>query len=143
MKRILVSISGNAAQMQSAIAEAMAIYREESVAIHLLNLQALIPSYAARFFKGSDLHAMQKEAGMEELAPARAILDAAGIPYTVHVETGRSAESIVCAARELGCDRIVMGQAGHPDVTEKLFGTLASQVRHLVGVAGNCKVIGS
>lgn len=143
MRRILVSISNNAAQMQSAIAEAMAIYREEPVEVHLLNLQALIPNYAARFFKGSDLHVIQRESGMEELAPAQAILDAAGIRYTAHVEIGRSAETIVSVARKIGCDRIVMGQAGQADFAEKLFGTLASQVRHLVGVTGNCKVIGS
>jgi nucleotide-binding universal stress UspA family protein len=50
---------------------------------------------------------------------------------------------IVQFAQEYRCDRILMGQASRSGVQEKLFGTLASQVRQMLGVAGNCQVIGT
>lgn len=144
MRKVLVPISaGGGAKMQSALAEVVSIYREEPVELHLLNVQISVPRYVAGFFKSSDLRQIHEEAAMEELAPARAILDAAGVPYTVHVMVGRSAETIVRVAKEIGCDRIVMGHAEQEGFAEKLFGTVASQVRHLVGVTGNCQVIGS
>jgi nucleotide-binding universal stress UspA family protein len=143
MRKVLVTIGATATQVQSAIAEVIAIHREEPVEVHLLNVQPSIPHYVAGFFKNGDLPLIQDEAGREELGPAQAMLDAAGIPYIAHVKVGSSAETIVQAARQLGCDRIVLGQGKQAGFTEKLFGTLANQVRHLVGVAGNCKVIGS
>jgi nucleotide-binding universal stress UspA family protein len=143
MRKVLVPISAIGAQMQSAVAQVISIYREEPVDVHLLNVQPSIPRYVTGFFKGGELHLIQEEAGLEELAPAQALLDAAGVPYTAHVKVGHGAETIVQAASLLGCDRIVMGQGKREGFTEKLFGTLAHQVRHLVGVADNCKVIGS
>ena len=56
---------------------------------------------------------------------------------------GRSAETIARTARELGCDRIVMGPDGVARLADKVFGTLAQQVRHLLGATGDCQVIGS
>jgi nucleotide-binding universal stress UspA family protein len=144
MRKVLVPISaGGGAQLQSALAEAISIYRDDPVEVHLLNVQVSVPRYVAGFFKSGDLRLIHQEAGMEELAPAQAVLDAAGVPYTAHITDGRSAETIVRIAQEIGCDRIVMGNAEKESFAAKLFGTVASQVRHLVGVTGNCKVIGS
>lgn len=143
MRKVLVPVSPIAAQMKSAVAEAISIYREDPVEIHLLNVQTSVPRFVAAYFKRSNLREIQQETGMEELAPAQALLDAAGIPCTAHVKVGRSAETIVRAAAEIGCDRIVMGQADYAGFAEKLFGSVTSQVRHLVGVTSNCTVIGS
>ncbi|MEN3291296.1 MAG: hypothetical protein V7642_549 [Burkholderiales bacterium] len=144
MRKVLVPISADgSAQMQSALAEVIAIYREEPVEVHLLNVQITVPRYVAGFFKSNDLELIHQEAGIEELAPAQAALDAARIPYKVHIKVGRRAETIVQVANEIGCDRILMGHAQPERFAQKLFGTLTSQVRHLLGVAGNCQVIGS
>lgn len=143
MRKVLVPICAGDAQMQSALAEAVSICREEPAELHLLNVQPSVPRYVAGFFKSADLRQIHEEAGMEELAPAKAILDTAGVRYAVHTKVGRRAETIVRVAKELGCDRIVMGRAGQEGFAEKLFGTVASQVRHLVGATGNCQVIGS
>lgn len=143
MRKVLVPVSPIRAQMQSAVDEAIAIYRQEAVEIHLVNVQSAIPRYVAAYFDRSELRRIQQDASLEELAPAQALLDAAGIACITHIEIGRNAETIVQLAGRLGCDRIVMGRPEHVGITEKLFGTLASQVRHLVGVGGNCTVIGS
>lgn len=143
MGKVLVPVNSNAAQMKSALAEAGSLYREEAAEIHLLNVQATVPRFVAGFFSSSNLRQIQQEAGMEELASAQAMLKAAHIPHHAHVKVGRSAETIVRTAREIGCDRIVFGQPERAGVAQKLFGTLAGQVRHLLGVAGDCRVIGS
>ncbi len=143
MRKILVSISSSNAQMQSAVAEAISIYQADAVEIHLLNVQTIVPAFAARYFSHLNLRTIQGEFGEEELAPAKALLDSAGIPYQAYVKIGRSAETIVETAHHIGCDRIVMGRAEHVDYVEKLFGTVASQVRHMIGGMGNCVVVGA
>lgn len=143
MRKILVSISSSTAQMQSAVAEAISIYQSDVVEIHLLNVQMIVPAFAARYFTHINLRAIQEEIGHEELAPAQALLDRAGIPYQAHLKIGRSAETIVETARQIGCDRIIMGRPEQVDFVEKMFGTVASQVRHMVGGPGNCVVVGA
>lgn len=145
MKKVLVplNIHTSAAQMQNAVAEAIAIYRAQPVQVHLLSVQAPVSRHVSGFFASGELRQIHLESGMEELAPARSALDAAGVPYEVHVHVGRSAETIVRVAQELGCDRILMGRTDETGFAEKLFGTVANQVRQLLGVTGNCQVIGS
>jgi nucleotide-binding universal stress UspA family protein len=141
MKKVLVVISAGASRTATAIDEAIALYREEPVEIHLLNVQISVSSHVALFFKNTELAEIHRAAGMEALAPAQAALDTAAIPYKSHIIVGRSAPTIARFAQEIGCDRIVMGRA--EGYAEKLFGTLAAQVRALLGVSGNCTVIGS
>ncbi len=145
MRKILIPIDSgsSAARMKSAVAEAVAFYRREAVAIHLLSVQANVTSHVAMFFKGGELNEIQHQAGAEELAPAEALLGAAGIPYTSSVVVGRKAETIARLARELGCDRIVMGQEAGAGLAGRIFGSLAGQVRQLVGGTSDCQVLGS
>ena len=145
MRNVLIPIDsgGSAARVKSAVAEAIAIYRREPVEIHLLSVQASVTSHVAMFFKGGELYEIQRLAGTEELAPAEALLATAGIPYTSSVLVGRKAETIARRARELGCDRIVMGQEAGVGLAERIFGSLAGQVRQLVGGASDCQVLGS
>ena len=145
MRNILIPIDsgGSAARVKSAVAEAIAIYRREPVEIHLLSVQASVTSHVAMFFKGGELYENQRLAGTEELAPAEALLATAGIPYTSSVLVGRKAETIARRARELGCDRIVMGQEAGAGLAERIFGSMAGQVRQLVGGASDCQVLGS
>ena len=46
------------------------------------------------------------------------------------VKVGRRAETIANTAQELGCDRIVLGDAGEGG--NAWFGSIAQQVRHLL-----------
>ena len=144
MRKLLVPVDGaSQARMQSAIAEAIAIYNQEPVGVHLLNVQPALSSHVAMFFDAGELHAIQKTAGHEELAPAATLLNMAGVPHTTEVLTGRSAQTIARRARELGCDRIVIGRADDEGLASKMFGNLVSQVRHIVSGTGNCQVLGS
>ena len=142
MKNLLLPIDDDAGRTKAAVAEALSMYAQEPVRIHLLNVQPVVSSHVAMFFGDGELQQTQLNAGAEDLAPARAQLDAAGLAYTTTVKIGRSAETIARVARELGCDRIVMGRED-PGFANKIFGSLAHQVRHLLSGAGDCQVIGS
>jgi hypothetical protein len=43
----------------------------------------------------------------------------------------------------LGCDRIVIGRDAGESFVNRMFGNLVEQVRHIVGMTGNCQVLGS
>jgi nucleotide-binding universal stress UspA family protein len=137
-----ITIHSVAAQVRAALESAIEIYRRDGARIHLLNVQPPVSGYAARFFDTEELARLQEGVAREELAPACATLDAAGVPYWTHVEVGRSAETIVKFARLFYCDRILMGPTEETDYAEKLFGTLDSQVRHLMSLDGSGRVIG-
>jgi len=146
MRKILVPISihMSPAQIQNAAAQAIAIYRsEESVQLHLLSVQVPVSRHVADFFAPGELRQIHQDAGMAELASAKAALDAAGVLYLTHIEVGRTAETIARFASEIRCDRIVMGHDSESGIAQQLFGTLASEVRHLVGPGDACRVIGS
>ena len=64
-------------------------------------------------------------------------------PYTSTVLVGRSAKTIVEAAQEHGCDHIVFGTE-QTSLASKIFGSLAQQVRQLLGTRADvAQVIGS
>lgn len=143
MRKLLLPIDGDTARMRAAVAQAIRIHAQEPVAVHLLSVQPAVTSHVAMFFGKGELHQIQQDAGMEDLAPAKALLDTAGIACTASVKMGRSAETIARAARELGCDRIILGGESGAGSSGKLFGSLAGQVRHIVSGASDCQVIGS
>ncbi len=144
MRKLLVSIDGHSpARTQSAVAQAIAIYLQEPVEIHLLNVQPVVSGHVAMFFHGAELGDIHQQSAGEELAPARAMLAAASVPCKSLVVIGRHAASIAAQANKLGCDRIIIGRDDDELLVSKMFGSLVSQVQQIVGVAGNCQVLGS
>ena len=144
MRNVLIPIdAGNRAKMMAAVSEVVRIHGQEPVAVHLLSVQPTVSNHVAMFFGEGELNQLQHSAGAEDLAPAQILLKTAGIPFASIVRVGRSAETIAKIARELGCDRIVLGQDGHAGFAGKVFGSLAQQVRHIVSGSGDCQVIGS
>lgn len=142
MRKILLPIDPAATQRTlSAVSEAVRLYREEPVVVHLLRVQPRVTGHVAMFFGASELRQLQQEEGAEDLKYARSLLEAAGVPYTSAVVIGRSAQTIARIAREQGCDGILFGEEG-TGLAGKVFGTLAQQVRQLLG-GGECQVIGS
>ena len=144
MRKILIPVDGsNPARLNSALAEAVRLHSLEAVDAHLLSVQPQLSRHIGAFFGAGELHDIQQEAGLADLAPAQAMLERNGLACTSSVRIGHSAETIATVARELGCDRIVLGQDAAPSFAGKVFGSLAQQVRHLVSVRGDCQVIGA
>jgi nucleotide-binding universal stress UspA family protein len=145
MRNVLIPIdAGNRARTMAAVAAVVRIYRQEPVGVHLLSVQPAVSGHVAMFFGEGELTQLQLNAGAEDLGPAQALLKTSGVPFTSLVRVGRSAETIARTARELGCDRIVLGPDGEASFAGKIFGSLAQQVRQLVGAgSSDCQVIGS
>lgn len=145
VRQILVPVTVHTRrdQLQSALSEVIAIVRREpDTRVHLLSIQPPVTRNVADYFKPGELQQIQQDSAMEDLEEPCRILDAAGIRYKVHTEVGRSVPTIVAFAQEFRCDRVLMGGAGQPGIQERLFGTLAAQVRQMLGATTACQVIG-
>ncbi|MHB1122891.1 MAG: universal stress protein [Ramlibacter sp.] len=141
MTKLLVPIYGNPDRWRAALAQATDIHRRENASVHLLSVQPKVSGHVAMFFGRGELQQIQRTAGMEDLEPAQAFLRTAGVPFTSSVMVGRSAETIARAAREFGCQRVIMGRDGEAPPT--VFGSVAAQVRQILSGANDCQVIGS
>lgn len=130
MAQILVPVEGNGAQTQRALAEAIRIHRHEDVPVYLLSVQPPVNGHVASYFGAAELENLQRETGLEELGPAKALLESAGVRYRLIVKVGRRAETIANSAQELGCDRILLGAPAEGG--SAWFGSIAQQVRHLL-----------
>lgn len=144
MRNILVVIDArHPARTASAVGAALRAWREEPARVHLLRIEPRVSGHVAMFFGTGELRQLQEQAGREALRPAEAQLHAAGVPFTSTVRVGRSAETIAAAARELRCDRVLLGEAAADGVAARVFGSLGGQVRQLLAGSGDCQVIGS
>jgi nucleotide-binding universal stress UspA family protein len=143
MRQLLVAVDPHSpARTRSALEAAIRIWRREFVGVRLVRVKPRLSGHVAMFFGTRELQRMQLEEGAEELKYAESLLDMAGVPYTSTVLIGRSAETIAQAARDFGCDRVVFGEEG-PSLAGRMFGSLAEQVRHLLGPGTAYQVIGS
>ena len=132
---LLVPVDGSEASGRAldGLINQFGLYKD-GVAIHLLNVQRALSSRAAAHIAGDAVPDYHREQGVAELAPARARLDAAKIPYQHHIAVGEPAEVIARYAKEQGCDQIVMGTRGMSSVSNLLLGSVATQVIHLSSV---------
>lgn len=143
MRNILVPIDpAQPAGTRSAIDEVVRLVREEPATVRLLRVRPKVSGHVAMFFGTRELEELQQCAGTEELQYAQQLLDAAGVRYTSSVRVGHSATTIVLAARDWHCDRIIFGRE-ETGLAGRLFGSLAQQVRQLSGAGGEWQVIGS
>jgi nucleotide-binding universal stress UspA family protein len=145
MKKILVPVTVHttAQQMQHAVAEAISIYcAEDSLQIHLLSVQLPVSRHVSDYFAPGEMQELHALAAKQDLATAKVAFAAAGVPFLSHIEIGRSAETIAAFAQEIRCTRILMGQATATGIADRLFGNLASQVQHLLGLGSECRVTG-
>lgn len=143
MRHLLVPIDPTQPdRTRAAVEQVVRLCREEPATVRLLRVQPKVSGHVAMFFASSELRELQQCAGAEDLQLAQSLLDAAGVPYSSTVRVGRSAKTIVDAAREHGCDHIVFGPVP-PGLAGRIFGSLAQQVRQMLGTRTDAQVIGS
>jgi nucleotide-binding universal stress UspA family protein len=143
MHHVLIPIeAGHAERTASAVAQAVKLHQAEPAQVHLLRVRPPVSGHVAMLFPPAELHDLQVDWGLEDLAPAKRLLDDAGVPCDCLVKVGRSAPTIASVARALGCDHVIFGDepAG---IAERLFGSPAEQVRHLLNTQGDPVVLGS
>jgi len=144
MARVLLPVDPDQpARMRSAVEQVLRLRQVGPVTVRLLRVQPKVSGHVAMLFGAAELRELQLQQGAEDLQFVQKLLDLAGVPHASTVLIGRSAETIVEAARDYHCDRIVFGNdAG---LAGKIFGSLAQQVRQMLdsGGDGHPQVIGS
>lgn len=119
----LVAIDGSPHSLR-ATAEAMRqAARMKSCALNLVNVQSWLSKEAA---EEELLHR-----GWAATANARAMLDAAGQPWRLHVAMGEAAENIAALADRLACQGIIIGYHGFGVTRTLLLGSVTQHVAHM------------
>lgn len=99
----------------------------------LLNVQWNVAAgHVKLFISPETIEDYYREQGEAALAPARALLESAGLAYRYHISAGTPAETIAAFAREAGIDQILMARQGQGGVQAWLLGSVAHKVLHLV-----------
>ncbi|OHC68870.1 MAG: hypothetical protein A3H93_11280 [Rhodocyclales bacterium RIFCSPLOWO2_02_FULL_63_24] len=102
--------------------------------IHLINVQAALPSDIGRFIDADTLRDFHREAGMTALAAAREQLATAGLTPELHVLVGEAAPTITAFATSHGCTEILIATHGHSGLAGTLLGSVAMKLVHLSSV---------
>ena len=135
MHKIMLPVDGSAGS-EHAARYLIGFVRDVGVIeIHLLNVQARAEDWEVkRFLREDELATMARQYSQSALASTQAILDAAGIAYTMHIEHGEVAPTIARMTEALNCDQVVMGSHGRGALGGLLLGSVATKVLHLVNV---------
>lgn len=135
MHKLLVPFDGSEASVRAlAYAERVTASYAGGAELHLLNVQPPLPGDVGMFVGADTVRKFHQDEGAKVLAPARARLDAAKVPYVSQVRVGDPAETIVKYARDQGCEQICMGTRGLGRVAGMLLGSVTTKVIHLSGV---------
>ena len=103
--------------------------------IHLLNVQLPVaPGIVARHVGRDDLDAYYHDEGMAALAPARKLLDKAGIPHAFHIGVGEVGETVAKYVKKLSAQQVAMGTRGLGPVAGMLLGSVTTKVVQAVNV---------
>ena len=134
--RILIAVDGSDVSLASVNSLVAHIrWFRETPELHLLHVHPPVPmGLATRHVSHDVLEAYYREEGEAALTAARALLDAAQLPYVLHLHVGQPAETIVRLSRELECDLISMGSHGRGALPNAVLGSVATKVLHLSAV---------
>lgn len=124
----LVAVDGSDHSL-SAVSQAVRLASESGAraSIDLVNVQPWLGKEAAE----TEL----PQCGWAATASARALLDAAGAPWRVHVVMGEAAPQIVRLAEALGSRGIIIGARGLTSAQALLLGSVTYKVIHTATVS--------
>lgn len=135
MKTILLPVDGSENSTR-AVQRAIDIYKEsgESKLLLVTAYPPIASGNVKRFFSAGDIQAFYMEEGQKALAPAKALLDAAGVPYEEEVLVGPVAQTIAECAKKKNVDTVIMGTRGLGTVSGMVLGSVTTKVLSLVDV---------
>jgi nucleotide-binding universal stress UspA family protein len=133
MLRVLIPIDGSENSLHTVnFVIRKAPHYKEPLEIHLLNVQHPFPGTIRGV--GEEAKRFHHDESIKALAPARKLLDAAGLKYEYHIGVGDFGETIARYAKDLKIEQVVMGTRGAGSVANMLLGSVATKVLHLVDV---------
>ena len=132
MTNALIPVDGSEVSLHAVQFMIEQIKHKRLSGLVVLTVQApILSGNIKQFLNQETIDAYHQEEGEKALAPARAMLDAAGIAYEAHMKVGHVAETIVEFAQEKQCHSIVMGSRGQGSVVGMLLGSITTKVLYL------------
>ena len=131
--KLLIPVDGsaNAQRAVDYVISNIAALKEQPQLL-LLNVQWNVATGNVKLFINQQtIDDYYREQGMAALRSARAVLDAAALPYQYHISVGTPAEAIAQYASEQAVDQIVMGRQGQGGLQSLLLGSVVNKVLHL------------
>lgn len=130
--KILLAVDGSEHSERAARHLIRSLEGCERKEVIVLNVQEAIDApELTSHMPQNELEAMLAARGGDALAPARAVLDAAGVSYTPVVLIGPVAETIARYAKEQDCAKIVMGRRGLGALGSALLGSVSQRILQL------------
>lgn len=134
LQRVLLAVDGSEGAAQAVrhlIALGQNLREPQALDVHLLNVQRPVSGDVSTFVAGETLDDYYRERSEQALAPALALLAAAGLAPHEHRRVGDPGPLISEVAQAEDCDLIVMGARGLGTHTGALLGSVArSTVEH-------------
>jgi YjbE family integral membrane protein len=137
LQRVLLAVDGSegaAKAVRHLIALGQNLREPKPLDVHLLNVQRPVSGDVATFVAGETLDDYYRERSEHALAPARALLAAAGLAPHEHRRVGDPGPLISEVARVEGSDLIVMGARGLGTHTGALLGSVARSTVENAGI---------
>ena len=132
---LLLPVDGSVGSARAAAHVARLASLLPALDVHVLNVQPLGDDWMVRrMLKPEELVKLEQTWGEAAIAPARAILQEAGVACADHMVQGEVAQTIARLAQELACDQIVMGTQGRSALADVFLGSVAIKVLHLSSV---------
>jgi nucleotide-binding universal stress UspA family protein len=132
MLKALVPVDGSNNSLCAVRHVIKLVQDREPLEIHLLNVQPPFRGDVTSFVAKEDVQGYHIDEGHKCLKRACEILDEAGIHYTTHIYIGHAAQVIAEVAKELGCDKVIMGTHGYGTVKQLLMGSISHAAIHQI-----------
>jgi nucleotide-binding universal stress UspA family protein len=130
MLKALVPVDGSSNSLCAIRHVIRLVQDREPLEIHLLNVQPPLHGDVTSFVAKENVRDFHLEEGEKALARACELLREAEVPFTKHLYVGSAAQVIAEVARELRCDKVVMGTHGRGTITQLLMGSVSHEAIH-------------
>ena len=131
MLKILIAVDGSNLALDAVHHAVQLAQHGLSASVVLANVQEPASLYELVVSRDPQLIAQTSEtAGESLMAPARALLDAAGVAYEVVVGVGDPAQTRVDMSESRACDMAILGARGQGAISSALLGSVSQAVAH-------------
>ena len=131
MPKILIAVDGSALALDAVRHTLQLIGDGLRAHIVLANVQEPASLYELVMSRDPQLIASASMAAGEDLmASARALLDAAGVPYETEIGVGDPANTLVDLIESSECDMAVIGARGQGAISSALLGSVSQALAH-------------
>jgi YjbE family integral membrane protein len=128
LQRVLLAVDGSehaANAVRHVLAMRASLRDPRALDVHLINVQRPVSGDVATFVTSAALDDYHRERSEQAMAPARALLAAAGVTAHEHRRIGQPGPAIAEVAQAEDCDLVVMGTRGLGSYTGALLGSVA------------------